>query len=361
MFPSIQKHYSDERLLAYVDGELPGRMADKTARHLAVCWQCRARLDEIENQAYAVARALSDDSSLHPLHMAKVKERLIAAQREYERTLASQASVRFRGSAGWRWAAAACACMGLLAAVVFWRGQTQKHEVLAKSEQVEQMLITHPVRQMLHVQLSEVRPSPLKRNGKIEIWSEPKQNHFALRWWDAEAGSLRQALWRPQDDRQYAYRYTSAPGVISHYASPSKFVSLADLSQRGVEIEAIEGQFMNWLENRQWKPITLSQDFAGFVSQEGVELNLERISGAEGARVFRLTARRRVGSLTTEITLEMDGTSYRPRLLRIAFETPDRAAELSLISERVETVPATVLRSSVFTPEVGVTAPPARV
>ena len=299
--------------------------------------------------------------------MAEVKERLIAAQREYERRLhASQISVRSRGSAGWRWAAVACACMGLLAAVVFWQGQIrqgqmQKHEILAKSEQAEQAQITQPVRQTLHVELSETRPRPLKRTGKIEIWSEPKQNRFALRWWDAQAGSLRQALWRPQDDRQYVYRYTSAPGVIPHPASPSKVVSLADLSQQGVEIEAIERQFMNWLENRQWKPITLAQDFAGFVSQDGVELNLEKISGSDGARVFRLTARRRLGSLTTEIILEMDGTSYRPRLLRIALETPDRAVELSLISERVETVPAAVLRTSVFTPEVGATALPLRV
>jgi hypothetical protein len=360
MFLSIQKHCSDERLLAYVDGELPGRTADKTARHLAVCWQCRARLDEMEHQAYAVARTFSDESFLHPLYMAEVKERLTAAQREYEHRLASQIPVRFRVSAGW-WAAAACACMGLLAAVIFWRGQTQKHEILQKSEQAEQVLITQPVRQTLHVELSETRPRSLKRNGKIEIWSEPKQNHFALRWWDAQAGSLRQALWRPQDNRQYAYRYTSAPGVVPHYASPSKVVSLADLSQQGVEIEAIERQFMNWLENRQWKPITLAQDFAGFVSQDGAELNLERISGAEGARVFRLTARRRVGSLTTEIVLEMDRTSYRPLLLRIAFETPDRAGELSLISERVEPVPAALLRTSVFTPEIGLTAPPARV
>jgi hypothetical protein len=361
MFLSIQKHCSDERLLAYVDGELPGRTADKTARHLEVCWQCRARLDEMEHQAYAVARTFSDESFLHPLHMAEIKERLTAAQREYERRLASQIPMRLRVSAGWWWAAAACACMGLLAAVVFWRGQTQKHEILAKSEQAEQVLITQPVRQTLHVELSETRPRSLKRNGKIEIWSEPKQNHFALRWWDAQAGSLRQALWRPQDDRQYAYRDTSAPGVIPHYASLSKVVSLADLSQQGVEIEAIERQFMNWLENRQWKPITLAQDFAGLVSQDGVELNLERISGADGARVLRLTARRRAGSVTTEIVFEMDGTSYRPLLLRMAFETPDRAVELSLISERVETVPAAFLRTSVFTPEVGVTAPPARV
>src|SRR5437016_12567002 len=116
MFLSIQKHCSDERLLAYVDSELPGRTADKTARHLAVCWQCRARLDEMEHQAYAVARALSDDSFLHPLHMVDVNERLAVAQREYERTLASQISLRSRLRPGWSWAAAACACVGLVAA-----------------------------------------------------------------------------------------------------------------------------------------------------------------------------------------------------------------------------------------------------
>jgi len=314
------------------------------------------------NQAHAVARALSDDSFLHPLHTAEVKERLIAAQREYEGRLhVSRISVRPRVSAGWYWAAAACACMGLLAAVAFWQGQTQKHEILAKSEQAEQVPFTQSLHQTLLVEISETRPNPLRRTGKIEVWSQPAQKRFALRWWDTQGSSLRQALWRPQHDRQYVYRYSSAPGIIPYSPSPRKTVSLADLSQRGLAIEAIEQQFMGWLENRQWRPITLARDFAGFVSQDGVELNLERISSAEGVRLLRLTARRRAGSLTTEITLEMDGTSYRPRLQRIRFETADQAAEVSLISERVETVPAAVLRSSVFTPDVAVTAPPTRV
>jgi hypothetical protein len=367
----LQKHCSDAQLLAYADGELPGRRtADKTSRHLQVCWQCRARLDEMVDQAHAVSRALSDDSFLHPLRTAEVKERLVAAQREYEGRLhASRISVRSRVSAGWYWAAAACACVGLLAAVAFWQGQTQKHEILAKSEQAEQVPFTQPVHQTLLVEISQTRPKPLRRTGKIEVWSQPTQKRFALRWWDAQGGSLRQALWRPQDDRQYVYRYTrsagaeqsSAPGITVYSASPRKTVSLADLSQRGLEIGAIEQQFMGWLENRQWRPITLARDFAGFVSQDGVELNLERVSSAEGVRLLRLTARRRAGSLTTEITLEMDGTSYRPRLQRIRFETADQAAEVSLISERVETVPAAVLRSSVFTPDVAVTAPATRV
>lgn len=51
------EHCSDERLLAYFDGELGAPTRWRTARHLRVCWQCRGRLEELARQAAMLARA----------------------------------------------------------------------------------------------------------------------------------------------------------------------------------------------------------------------------------------------------------------------------------------------------------------
>jgi hypothetical protein len=41
-------HSTDEELLQAADGELPDRHAAQVHAHLAACWQCRARMSEIE-------------------------------------------------------------------------------------------------------------------------------------------------------------------------------------------------------------------------------------------------------------------------------------------------------------------------
>ena len=54
----FQRHYSDETLLACLDGELSQSKARAVRVHLKVCWECRAKLAELESQAEAVSRLL---------------------------------------------------------------------------------------------------------------------------------------------------------------------------------------------------------------------------------------------------------------------------------------------------------------
>ena len=42
------EHPGDERLLRFLDGELPPREASQVRKHLDACWECRAELKEIE-------------------------------------------------------------------------------------------------------------------------------------------------------------------------------------------------------------------------------------------------------------------------------------------------------------------------
>ena len=45
---SEESHLSDQELLLAVDGELSAREAGRVQSHLAACWACRARKQEIE-------------------------------------------------------------------------------------------------------------------------------------------------------------------------------------------------------------------------------------------------------------------------------------------------------------------------
>src|SRR5271163_4426392 len=50
-------HLSDEELLLAADGELRARRAAQLRAHLATCWDCRARMAEIEGTIADFARA----------------------------------------------------------------------------------------------------------------------------------------------------------------------------------------------------------------------------------------------------------------------------------------------------------------
>ena len=50
-------HITDQELLLAADGELPVRRAAQIRAHLAACWDCRARMAEIEGTIAAFAQA----------------------------------------------------------------------------------------------------------------------------------------------------------------------------------------------------------------------------------------------------------------------------------------------------------------
>src|SRR5271170_6714672 len=54
---SEDKHLSDQELLLAADGEVRPRRADEIEAHLAACWDCRARMAEIEGTIADFARA----------------------------------------------------------------------------------------------------------------------------------------------------------------------------------------------------------------------------------------------------------------------------------------------------------------
>lgn len=61
---TLPRHCSDERLLAHADRELTALVKRMVRRHLGKCWECRARLAELEQQALALAKAAREESFL---------------------------------------------------------------------------------------------------------------------------------------------------------------------------------------------------------------------------------------------------------------------------------------------------------
>src|SRR5271156_6727004 len=53
---SFMPHPSEEQLLRYSDGELPGRNTSQVQSHLKACWQCRTNLEEMEETVGASVR-----------------------------------------------------------------------------------------------------------------------------------------------------------------------------------------------------------------------------------------------------------------------------------------------------------------
>ena len=59
------RHHHDDTLLAYLDGELSRLRAHSVYLHLQICWNCRAKLAELEVCAETVSRLLSQPNLLN--------------------------------------------------------------------------------------------------------------------------------------------------------------------------------------------------------------------------------------------------------------------------------------------------------
>jgi hypothetical protein len=110
-------HLSDQELLLAADGELPTRRAAQVHSHLAACWDCRARLAEVEATITDFAQA----------HRQNLDPQLPSSAGPRALLRAQMAELGSRPKSGsWRWAlqftaaarAAAFACVALVIAAV---------------------------------------------------------------------------------------------------------------------------------------------------------------------------------------------------------------------------------------------------
>src|ERR1700677_1494516 len=98
---SEESHLSDQELLQAVDGELSPREAGQVESHLAACWTCRVRRQEIETAIGEFVRFQRQNLDLRippsddPRALLKAQ---LAQQAEVQRT----SWPRWPGSVSWR-------------------------------------------------------------------------------------------------------------------------------------------------------------------------------------------------------------------------------------------------------------------
>ncbi|HUA84291.1 MAG TPA: zf-HC2 domain-containing protein [Bryobacteraceae bacterium] len=103
-------HLPDAQLLLALDGELSTRETKKVQRHLAACWKCRARQQELERTITDFARFHQENEIALPSRdgpRALLRARLAQL---------SRAEVRPRHA--WIWAAALAGCVVLFVAIM---------------------------------------------------------------------------------------------------------------------------------------------------------------------------------------------------------------------------------------------------
>jgi anti-sigma factor RsiW len=80
----IFEHPNEEALLAYVDGELSGARLRAIRNHLTSCWTCRSVLADLESQAEAISRLLSDEPNSNIDRSIRAKEKFLAWRASFE-------------------------------------------------------------------------------------------------------------------------------------------------------------------------------------------------------------------------------------------------------------------------------------
>jgi hypothetical protein len=355
-------------LLAHADGELSPLADIRVRRHLKKCWECRARLAELEQQAEELARAFRQGEFPGPEWIDRARSEMTARQQCAERDLA-----RARRSApGVRPLLPAPVYAMLLVvalAVGAWFYSTRAApapraaEILARAQkrESEPPRAAVPFRQTVQVEVVQETPRRQSSAGVVRIWSDFPSGRFALRW-EGPGGTLKHAVWRPDGANDVVYHAGRHPRWPEGAPEPRNLRCLADLSRYALDDpEILEAAFFDWLQQWHWRPLSLSSDFASFANQEGVRVSVERLQSGSGTPLFRVSAVREDPRLRVQLILEVDGQNWQLRLQRVRFSAAGRTVEFRLAASTPETIPPAQLLAAVFRPDIparrGVPAP----
>ncbi|MCE5309056.1 MAG: hypothetical protein LLG20_15560 [Acidobacteriales bacterium] len=342
---ALQRHCSDDALLAHADGELSPLVNRIVMCHLKQCWQCRARLEELEVQAHALARTLHEVPLFSAEHIAQVRARLLSGQQELERQhagtpafLPRTASIPFRSLAV---AGVSFLLVVLGFSVYLTRSDRirEPKEVLSRAKEREQAVLNTPlmVHQTMRVEIGERAPRRTSVAGRLEIWSESPQGQFALRWED-DQGIIRHAVWRGPGAGMRAYSTASSASITTFPPPVTPVENMADFAAYGLDPAMLEAAFLKWLDHWQGRPISLSADFSMFACRGDVVLAVERVRMAGDAHVIRFSAVRIASGIRTEIVMDVDAKTWKSQLQRVRFDTPQKSVEFQLAVETLQLV-----------------------
>lgn len=354
MRSKFHRHCSDERLLAYLDGELSLPVAGRVRRHLDSCWHCRNRLGTLEEQARAVAAAFERQTYPGSRHIMDARDRFLADVDLAECVGSPEPTFlvsEFRRSRASLVFAVAAAC-GALAYFAYSPSREaldpQNLLHVAQAREASQFRLPMSFHQEFAVEIEQSEPKRPPRSSRLRVWREGGGQRFAARW-EGQGGELKYAAWQPAPGEEREFEPSESPGIVARrHRSPSQPL-LRILRSSGGSVQEIEHAFFQWLRQREWTLVSLSSEFAWFAAEEGVVLHAERLSAAEGNHI-RLTAERDEDDLRLELVLELEVESLRPRLQTARISSADQQYEFRLASRR-STVSASAINASFFRPQ----------
>jgi hypothetical protein len=227
-------------------------------------------------------------------------------------------------------------------------------EVIAQVSSVERGIYVQPVQQTFSVEIAQIRPARQTVNARLQIWSDRDSGRFASRL-SAPGGALKHALWRPASDTEFVYRPGATAALLKQPAHREQSMSLESLADYGLDPAELEGAFLHWMESRSWNPISFASDISRWAARDGSLATAERMRGEDGRPMIRITAQHRSQKMVAILTVEVDSSSYWPRLQAIRFETPERAIEFRLAATSIQSVRRTDMAAGVFRPEPSLT------
>lgn len=346
-------HVSDEQLIAHLDGELTAAEHAEVRRHLKSCWQCRTRAMQFQDQVRRLGESWANQSYLPPGDVERSRDRC-------RRLIYGHARQKFSSeplfyvqppSLGWRLAAAG---LVLIAALAGWRYLAPRppaapadpaaqvaRSALHSDAQLQQA--PGAVHQVIRVEVAELQPKSRRRISRLEVWSQPPEQRAVLRWSYPSSG-LRYAHWR-SGDSSYVYNPAVERRVVAGRSHSAAVVFLSELPLRGMDVYQLEAAFLQWLQNKDWRAIEFSREFAEFAGGDGVRLRLRQT-----AETARLTAERDGPGGRATAILELDRRTNRPRFAAVRFERDGQAAEFRLVMESEVVLPPEMVPAAVFTP-----------
>ncbi|MGI8782936.1 MAG: hypothetical protein ACR2L2_04690 [Acidobacteriota bacterium] len=346
-------HPSDEDLLFYIDGELRAKASKKVQKHLARCWSCRARQEELEQSIYSFIKDREQVlNSLWPCGPETDADLGRRFQSELKR-LASEADSApgfhplFHQLASrtrlmrlfFRFAACLLAAGFLLYSAI---GLTHlspvsAHEMLQRTKEAEIGKIRQVNKPVVYQKLRIARKAAAPARQETVTWES----------------------WNDPESNRFAQRVANADGVV--LSNSSSGGQLPPLPPLLVELQTIFRA--NGLDERCPLSATAYERWRGAIQREGEEVVEARLPNGDKALALKTTAagpHYTNGIMKAELVVRAQ--DWHAAEQRLQVQGKDGVLEYELAENAFEVVTLTALPSSVvdhlFPPPPSIPPPP---
>ena len=264
---SKTRHPDSARLLAWLDHELNPFRSWQVGRHVERCWQCRARVTELEASISAVGQVL-EPFAVESVDLAKARWRFREAAAQVEESVST--GRRRPGlvfcMAG---AAAAALCIGVIALrppPVPVAAQPTAAALLDTAISAESPAARAAIREeQFSVEYRSGGQAPVRR--ELRVLSSPARGAWTARW-STEDGALQSAVFAGS-----AQEFTQTTGLRPVvFRKSAGYKGLFDHASSGGQ--DLEKMILGWIRDQVWQPVSLAREVQEFCTRSGAVLKI---------------------------------------------------------------------------------------